>query len=178
MLIGLKRFNIYLALAAFGICLTGCKSTSSLDKKPVASISLHMETNPGDPQNSSAVPIFRENPTLVTVEKTPFLTEADVAEARVINVLGGFAIQVKFNDRGIWMLEQYTAAHPGRRIGVLCRWGKRFKEVRWLAAPSISRRISDGTFIFTPDATREESEQIVAGLNTMAQEAAKQLGKW
>ena len=41
-------------------------------------------------------------------------------------------------------------------------------EARWLAAPRISQRIKDGVLVFTPDATREEAERIVRGLNNVA----------
>ena len=42
-------------------------------------------------------------------------------------------------------------------------------EGRWLAAPRINKRIADGVLVFTPDATREEAEQIALGLNNLAQ---------
>jgi hypothetical protein len=46
---------------------------------------------------------------------------------------------------------------------VNCRW----TENRFLGAPLITKRITDGVFVFTPDATREEAERIVAGLNNV-----------
>jgi hypothetical protein len=42
------------------------------------------------------------------------------------------------------------------------------KDCRWLAAPVISHRIGDGVLVFTPDATREEAEEIALGLNNVA----------
>ena len=39
---------------------------------------------------------------------------------------------------------------------------------RWLAAPLVQTHITDGLLVFTPDATREEADQIAAGLNTVA----------
>ena len=41
----------------------------------------------------------------------------------------------------------------------------RLIEGRWLAAPLIRQRISDGTLSFSPDASREEMERLVFGLN-------------
>lgn len=164
--------------AIAGVFLCGCQSSTGPDKKSLAILSLHIESNPDMPDVSSPVPIYRQNPMMVNVDKTPFLTEADLAGAKIVNVLGGFAIQLQFNDRSKWMLEQYTAANPGRRIAVLCRWDKKLKETRWLAAPSITRRISDGVLTFTPDATREESEKMVLGLNNMAAQATKRSDKW
>ena len=42
-----------------------------------------------------------------------------------------------------------------------------FGEMRWLAAPMITRQIQDGIFVFTPDASREEAERIVRGVNNV-----------
>ena len=66
------------------------------------------------------------------------------------------------------MLEQGTIGNRGRKIAIFCRSGKDMKEFRWLAAPAITHRISDGVFIFTPDASRGEAEEIVAGLNNVS----------
>jgi len=180
MLTGAKRFNVFFAvmvtLAAVSLC--GCHTNKGLDKKSMAVISLHMETNPDMPDVSSPVPIYRENPMMINVDKTPFLTETDLAGAKIVEVLGGFAIQLQFNERSKWMLEQYTAANPGKRIAILCRWDEKLKESRWLAAPTVTRRISDGVLTFTPDATRAESEKMVQGLNKMAAEAIKSDNKW
>jgi preprotein translocase subunit SecD len=119
--------------------------------------------------------IFRQSPIDVTVEKTPFLTEGSIAEAKLVNAMGGFEISVQFDRQGMWLLEQYTSANRGRKIAVLCQFGKDLKEHRWLAAPVISKHISDGLFVFTPDASREEAEEIVLGLNNVAKEMH---GKW
>ena len=179
MLIARKRFNIYLLASLAAVCLCGCNLFSIVvEKKVLSSLALHMETNPDMPELSSPVPIYRQKPIMVNVEKSPFLTEADISEAKVMDVLGGFALRIQFTAHGRTSLEQYTASNPGKRIAILCRFGPKFKEVRWLAAPHITRRISDGVLTFTPDATREEAEQIVLGLNNMAQEASKPSNKW
>jgi preprotein translocase subunit SecD len=137
-----------------------------------------MEANTELPDTSSPVPIFRENPIMVNADKDPILTEAEIKSAKIVNVLGGFAIQITFSDQGRWMLEQYTASNQGRRIAILCHWDKKLKETRWIAAPTISRRISNGILTFTPDATREESEKIVLGLNNMAKRSNKKADEW
>jgi hypothetical protein len=36
-----------------------------------------------------------------------------------------------------------------------------------------NKRISDGVLVFTPDASREEADRIVLGLNNVAKEAQK-----
>jgi preprotein translocase subunit SecD len=82
-------------------------------------------------------------------------------------VVGGFALRIQFDHAGTALLEQYSASNRGKKIAVFCQFGEKLKDVRWLAAPVISRRISDGIFVFTPDATREEAEEIAVGLNNV-----------
>jgi len=44
---------------------------------------------------------------------------------------------------------------------------------RWLAVPSITQRINDGVLTFTPDCSREEADELVAGLNVVAKKTQK-----
>jgi hypothetical protein len=44
----------------------------------------------------------------------------------------------------------------------------RADEARWIAAPKMQYRITNGLFVFTPDTTHEEAERIVRGLNNVA----------
>ena len=111
---------------------------------------------------------------MVNVEKGPFLSESDLAAAKLVEVMGGFALQIQFDEHATLTLEQMTATNPSKRIAILSKFGPKFKESRWLAAPFISRRISNGMLTFTPDASREESEQIILGLKNMVQ---KRIGK-
>jgi len=46
---------------------------------------------------------------------------------------------------------------------------------RWLAAPLINRRMADGMITFTPDASREETEKFVEGLNNSAKKLNSRL---
>jgi hypothetical protein len=57
---------------------------------------------------------------------------------------------------------------------VFCKFGR---DPRWLAAPQITKHLSAGVFTFTPDATREEAERIVTGLNNVAEKVKKD-SKW
>jgi|SRR6266404_4656018 len=165
MRIRLDRFNIYLLLALLAIfCAPGCKSLGK--KKEASTLRLHLEVAPDGTDKNGPVPIYRANPIFVNVEKDPFLNEGRIAKAAVVDVMGGFAIFVQFDRRGSWLLEQYSTANKGRRVAILSQFG----EVRWLAAPVMTKRISDGTLVFTPDATREEAERIVRGLNNVAKE--------
>jgi preprotein translocase subunit SecD len=174
MMIRRLAFNIYLlglaASVAFLIC--GCQSAESKHKKQLSTLHLHAETNPDPMGKSERVKVFRAEPFWVTIDKQPFLTEAFVKEARVIDVMGGFALQIQFDRQGTWILEQYTAALRGRHIAIFSQFAdpgqEKLNEGRWLAAPLIATHITDGLLTFTPDATREEANQIALGLNNVA----------
>jgi len=86
-----------------------------------------------------------------------------------VNTVGGFGIRLQFNRHGALVLDTMTTSHRGQRVAIFAH----FNEARWLAAPLISRRLVNGEFIFTPDATREEAERIVLGLNNVAAELKK-----
>ena len=79
--------------------------------------------------------------------------------------MGGFALEFKFDENGTWLLEQYSAANPGGHFVIFGQWGKKLANGRWLANPVITRRISNGTLVFTADCSREEADRLVLGLN-------------
>jgi preprotein translocase subunit SecD len=93
----------------------------------------------------------------------------DITEASVVDVEGGYGIRIKFDAHGARVLENITARNAGRHLVVYAA----FPEIRWLAAPMIKHRIADGALVFTPDATREEAERIVQGINNVAKKVAK-----
>lgn len=171
------RFNTYFLLAAVLVAAVGCQTAEQKEKdvkKQLSTLRIHLEVNPDGTQAKDPVPVFRESPLLVQISKSPFLTEADVEGAKLMEVMGGFAIQVQVNRRGIFLLEQYTTANKGRRMVIFSQFGVTPAEARWLAAPLIKQRIADGFLVFTPDATRAESERIVRGLNNVAAKNKKQ----
>jgi len=163
------RFNIYLALALALAAFCGCKTPGETNpRKLVSTLRLHLEATRDGTKGNEPVPIYRENPVMVNVQTQPFLAENYITEARVVNVMGGFALHIQFDNSGTALLEQYTTANRGRRIAVFSQFGEDLKDIRWLAAPIINRRIQDGVFTFTPDATREECEELARGLNNVS----------
>jgi preprotein translocase subunit SecD len=172
------RFNIYLAMALAVAAVCGCRtSPESRAKKQLSTLRLHLETSRGASTVSQLVPIYREQPLMVNVETMPFLNESNISEAKVVDVVGGFALRLQFDHAGATLLEQYTTANRGRKIAVFSQFGDKLNTFRWLAAPLISRRISDGVFIFTPDANREEAEEIARGLNNVAKKTRTWIDK-
>ncbi|HYV27501.1 MAG TPA: hypothetical protein VFA77_08215 [Candidatus Eisenbacteria bacterium] len=161
----IRVFNIYLLALVCAFALA-CQTTDQKKKKELSSMSLHREVNPDSTGRSEPVPILREHPIYVNVEKDAFLHEAYFTSASVVEQPGGFAIQIQLNPRGSKLLEIISVSNQGKHFAILGDFG----EKRWLAAPLFSRRIIDGTITFTPDASREEAERIVRGLTTTIKE--------
>jgi hypothetical protein len=168
-----QRFNIYLTLAAALALVCGCQTEKP--KKPTAALRVHIEASPDTLGASQTVSVLRVDPVLVTIAQQPILTEANLIAARILDAPGGYAIEVRFDETGTWILEQYTAANPGRHLVIFGQWGENLADGRWLAAPLVTRRIGNGTLAFTPDMSRPEAEQFVLGLTHVAQFNQKQL---
>jgi hypothetical protein len=153
------RFNTYLAV---GLALiTGCQLPRH---KEITRLALFVEVTPDNTGRNGPVTIGRTDPFVVNAENQPFLDEVSVKQAWVVDAMGSFQIMLQFDRRGTWLLEQYSIANRGRRVAIFADFG----QTRWLAAPVMANRISDGLLVFTPDATREEAERIVHGLNEVA----------
>ncbi len=174
MKMGRVRINIYLFLAAMLLLasLSGCNTPEGQRKKLQATFALFEEVNPRNAPRSQQVPIYRAQPVSVTIEKMPFLTEAQVKEAKVVDAVGGFALRIQFDRQGAWLFEQYTSVARGRRIAIFSHFMEpgqtKLNAGRWLAAPQFFTAVKDGVLSFTPDATREEAERIADGLNNAA----------
>ncbi len=163
MVIRAAQFNLYLLVIVALAC--GCQS----NKGPTAAMRLYLEANRDGTSLSQQVAVYRAHPVLIIVESAPFITESDITTARVLDIPGGFVMQLKLDQHGLLVLNQNAASNPGRHYAVECRYGEKQKLIRWLAAPLLPRQISMGTISFTPDADREEAEFFVRGLtNTIA----------
>ena len=167
-----RRFNLFLALMVLA-ALCGCQTEKYKKSKEVSALRLHIEAGSNDSGLTQAVSVLRSDPTLLTIEKEAVLTEANLIEAKVIDARGGIAIQIQFDESSALVLEQYSAANPGKHFAIAGQWGEKLASGRWLAAPLITRRIADGILSFTADMSREEADQLVLGLNHVAKKARK-----
>lgn len=163
-------FNHYFLLSllfSLILSLAACKTAEERERaKERTRIQLFMETGPTGAAKNNQVPIYRDNPMMVSIDRAPFLDTGDIQEASVIDFRGIPEIRLQFTRHGSWVLEQMTTLHKGSRIVVFAQ----FPEGRWLAAPRIDERITSGTLSFTPDASPEEMKRIVNGLNNMVKE--------
>jgi hypothetical protein len=168
----LVRLNLYLVLVATVGLFCGCASPERKRTKALSTIRLHQEMRADASGRTIPVQVLRAQPFSLTVEKQPFLDDGSVKEAKVVDALGGFAIEIKFDKKGGWLLENYTSALRGKHLAIFAQWGIApeygLNEGRWLAAPLVTDRITSGVLLFTPDATRQEADQIVSGLNNVA----------
>ena len=175
MLIRVLRYNTYLLLPTILVCLAGCQSPERKQKRQVTVLRVHVEVFADSIGLNKPVSIFRANPMMVSLKPDPFLTEAQVLGSKVIEDQAGFSLQIKFDRRGTQLLESVSASNPGRHLAIFCEFGEKLDKARWLAAPLISRRISNGLLVFTPDADREEAEQVALGLNNVARQTQPSL---
>lgn len=170
-----RRFNIYLLPALALLVFAGCQSHKKDDhSKDVSALRLHLEARADTLGTSQTISLMQHDPVMVTVSRTPVLTEANVSTAEIIDAPGGIAIQIVFDRTSALILEQYTSSNPGRHLVVYGQWGDKKEEGRWLAAPLITRRIANGVFAFTPDCSREEARRLVFGLNNYAKKNPKE----
>jgi preprotein translocase subunit SecD len=167
----MRRFNTILQLIAVLALAAGC-ATGKKEDKQLAALRLHIESGGNAPDNTQDVSVLRAEPLLVTIATEPVLTEANIVAAKLLETPGGFEVEIKFDETGGWILEQNSSACVGKHFAIFGQWGEKLKDGRWLAAPLINHRIADGTLVFSPDASREEAQQMVVGLNRVAKKNA------
>jgi len=123
------KFNIYLALVP--LCLAaGCstyRAKRAFDKGEQSTIRLYLEGNRADTFGSGPV-LVTSNRVLMTVERQPFLTEADLRKVELLQDPGrdgSFSIGLVFKEHGALLLEMATTANKGRHIVVFAQFPPR-----------------------------------------------------
>ena len=166
-----RGFNLYLLLplAVMLAAAAGCKSDKKdTGDKHLASLRIHVENRAQLPGEGKTISVIRSNPVLVTINTEPVLTENNILKATLLDSPVGYAVQIQFDEMGTLQYEQYTAAYQGKHLVIFGQWSEETTNSRWLAAPLIARRISNGVLTFTADCSREEADRLVAGLNRIA----------
>ena len=166
-----RRFNLYLAFVLI-LPLAGCTFfKDEFGKKKAekaAAIRIHIESPVSVPGKTRTVSVLRSTPLAVTIDDEPILTEANLLAAELVDTYGSYSVHLRFDETGGWALEQATAGNPGKHLVIFGQWGETNTQGRFLAVPLISRRIAGGELTFTPDVSREETQQFVDGLNNLA----------
>jgi preprotein translocase subunit SecD len=162
----LRLFNGFLAvtLCAMG---TACKTGAERERaRQMSTLRIHVETDRGSTDRASAISVHRGSPILLNVGREAILDESHVSAVRLVDEPGGlFAVEIQFDRRGSWILEHATVANKGRHLAIFSQFGE---HARWLSAPVIHAKNSSGLLRFTPDASREEAERFVRGLNNLS----------
>jgi hypothetical protein len=169
-----SRFNIYLLGLALvlGMVVLGCKSAEQKKRdKTVSQLVIYLDAPAGDP-DTNRVSVVTLAGVPIGVSRTPILSGGSVEGADLVETEdGGFAVRILFNTHGKLVLDTVSHEHRGRRLVIYVEFGVKDQLTRrYIAAPQMSRWITDGVIIFTPDATREECETIVLGLKNAAKE--------
>jgi preprotein translocase subunit SecD len=165
MKIRFTRFNTYLLAGLVLLLFCACTSAKKKKDKDIAAIGVFLEMAPSDNETNHMVPIGRSDPVYVNIEPSPFIDQRNVESAKLVKEMGTFSIQVKFDNEGMLLLEGVTTENRNRHFAIQCIFDQK---TRWLAAPLIRRRITDGILTFAPDASEEEANQIVKGLTNAA----------
>ncbi len=150
------------------LTVCGCSYFKKKTPEKTGAIRIHTESPVSVPGKTQTITLLRSMPLAVTVDDEPILTEANLLAATLVDTPGGYAVQVRFDETGGWMLEQASARNPGKHLVIFGQWGETAGKGRWLAAPTITRRVTGATLSFTPDADREEMQEWVDGLNNLA----------
>ncbi|MCC7373777.1 MAG: hypothetical protein IT581_03910 [Verrucomicrobiales bacterium] len=160
----LACINLVLALFVAASASASQEPLLQLARKPkaVKRFRVHVESKHDIPERSIIVELGKPNPLRFTAEKLPILNEVHVVKAALLDEVGGFRVQITFNSLGTRILESYTSAAAGRHLLVMTEIDG---EARWLGAPLIRRRLGDGVLDFIPNASREDMERMVNGLN-------------
>lgn len=170
------RFNIYLVLLAVLLSAAGCE-TGHGDRKKYSLLRVNIEVNADRIGGSQPVLVVRAAPVSINIGPSPILTEENVLGARVLDTTAGFGVEVQLDSSGTLLLEQYTAANQGKHLVVYGQWGEKDKDGRWIGAPLITHRITDGLISFTPDMSHDDAYRWVLGLNNIGKKNAKEMTK-
>ena len=166
-----RTSNSNLAFALLALALAaGCASRQKKKDEEISTIRLHMEVNPQMVRRNMQVSILRAQPVLITVGESYVMHEGYLNRAEIIEANGVHNVRLQFVSSGSRLLETETSVNLGRRLAVFAQ----FPEGRWLAAPVVSSRITNGVFTFTPDANLEETRRLVDGLNLVIEKRRKQ----
>ena len=166
-----RNINAFFCGVLAACFLTGCKTTEEKKaEKEETIIKIYLEASSAINGDQSDVPVYRSHPMNIHIATVEVLNNMDITGASVVEVQDGFGLRFTFDPHGARVLENLSANNQGKHLVIYAAW----PEVRWLGAPVIKRRLGKGEMVFTPDATREECERIVRGINNVAKRVAKE----
>jgi hypothetical protein len=121
-------FNIYFAVAGVFFC-AGCvhSNKAKIDpKKEASTIRLYLEGSHADTSSTGTVLVTRQK-FPYTVQREPFLTEADLSKAALVDDPGpehSYSIELLFDDHASLLLDMTTTANKGHHIIIFSQFPK------------------------------------------------------
>lgn len=111
----IRSFNTYFAAAL--ICfISGC-ATKTPEQRQQSTMRLFLEGPRADTSTGTVLVTRQRFP--VNIERDPFLTEADLSSAMLVDDPSGdgtYEIQLAFNEHGTLLLDMITSANRGKHI--------------------------------------------------------------
>ena len=121
MVIASKLFNSYLLSLLVLSLVAGCQSPERKAGKRLTVLNIHIEAR-DLPGREERISISRDQPFTLSIQKSPFLTQNEIEQAAVVDVVGGFAIRLKLVHQGASLLEQYCSNNPGKHLAIFSQF--------------------------------------------------------
>ena len=138
-------------------------------KRNKAQFALFIEGFPQQGEDTKLLKFYQAKPRLVHINPNPVLRgdSGMITSSRVIDTQDGLhAIQLDFTTLGQSIMEHVTTNYRARRLYVVVAQSDDHSKtnrvkMRCIGAKYIQQTVSAPYMVFTPDASREESENIV-----------------
>ena len=161
--------------ASIMIIAVGCNyaNYSVETKRDKAQFALFVEGFPQQGEDTKLLKFYQASPRFVHIDPNPVLKgdSGMITASKVIDTQDGlYAIQLDFTTLGQSVMEHITTNFRSRRLYVVVAQSADNSktnrvEMKCIGAKYIQQTISAPYMIFTPDATREESEDIIKLVN-------------
>ena len=172
----MKRFlRSHLIIAAFVLLtsLLGCVRKYSVDTdRDKAQLALFIQGFPKQGEDTKLLKVYQAKPKLVYIDPKPVMRgdSGMITSSKVINTQDGLhAIQLDFTTLGQSVMEHITTNFRARQLYIVLAKNDDHSKTNKVRMTCIGSHYINRTFssplVFTPDASREESEKITKLLN-------------
>ena len=172
----MKRFlRSHLIIATFVLLtsLLGCVRKYSVDtNRDKAQLALFIQGFPKQGEDTKLLKVYQAKPKLVYIDPKPVMRgdSGMITSSKVINTQDGLhAIQLDFTTLGQSVMEHITTNFRSRQLYIVLAKNDDHSKTNKVKMTCIGSHYINRTFstplVFTPDASRDESEKITKLLN-------------
>ena len=172
----MKRFlRSHLIIATFVLLtsLLGCVRKYSVDtNRDKAQLALFIQGFPKQGEDTKLLKVYQAKPKLVYIDPKPVMRgdSGMITSSKVINTQDGLhAIQLDFTTLGQSVMEHITTNFRSRQLYIVLAKNDDHSKTNKVKMMCIGSHYINRTFstplVFTPDASRDESEKITTLLN-------------